>query len=427
MRPLDDDEIPDPPDSPGVAAWPWLLRARLILMILGTAVPLGLLARVDHAVFTWVAWPLRVVLAIAVALYVWHVGEPSALGRAAPPRLTWLFDRPSRHGGLRVYLLVLVGAWGTGGLVIVGSDASLAAIVIGGALLAAAPLIVASLTQANGLRGVGYGTGLTALDDLGREGVFAVLLLIAALVCLPIALLAGIDRVELWCVLVAGVLGAARVAGRLIHARAAFAGLETEQDQALAASEAEFDLRLRRLFQRLHDCRETGDVPMAVSLLDGFLAEDGYAYDQRMLYELGEWHWPRLVLEHARGMVARRLAERNVRSAWAMVLEQAPTETEFLPASLADLAQLAEAAAGPGERRAGLAMVRRADRLETVASDDARRARIWLAAAECAWAEGDASATRVWLGRAQTRFPDALAEAERARRVETLRRALESS
>ena len=70
---------------------------------------------------------------------------------------------------------------------------------------------------------------------------------------------------------------------------------------------------------------------------------------------------------------------------------------------------------------------RRADRLETVASDDVRRARIWLAAAECAWAEGDASATRVWLGRAQTRFPDALAEAERARRVETLRRALESS
>lgn len=426
MRPLAEDEIPEGPEAAALIGRPWLLRPRLLAVVFVGGSLLALLARVEHALAARFALPARLLLALLVATCLWHVAEHSLLGRPAPPRLRWLVDAPGRLGGLRLYLVLVLSAWMLAAALgerIGMAPASLGLCV---AFLLAAPWISLSLVQSGGARRPGFGEALSVQGDLGVPGVAGSLLLALALTALPWALLTDLASFPGWWVLTAAALLAARKAGQAFATRSTFLGLQTEADVAYEADEAVFRRRLDRLFQRLHQCRETGDVPQAVQLLEAFLAEDGFLTDQRLLHELDQWRWPRLRREHARNVANRLLAARKERAAWALVLEQDPEATEFLPASLDDLARLAETAAGPGERRAVLAMVRRLDRAHAVPADDVRLARVWLAAAEMALAEGEASPARVWLGRAETRFPRQLEEAERRVRRDALRAALAS-
>lgn len=422
MRPLADDEIPAGPD--GASKRPWLLRSRLLVLVFGAPSLLALLARVEQQTAARLVLPLRGLLAFGLALYLWHLVEHSLLGRASPPRLRWLLDAPSRHAGLRLHGGLVIGGW----LLTWATAERFGPLPAGFATLIAftlaAPWISLSLVQSGGARRPGFGEALAVQSDLGGPGVASSLLLALALTTLPLALVTGLASLPAWWALTAAVLLAGRLAGRAMETRSAFLGIRTDADAAFEEAEAAFRRRLDRLFQRLHFCRETGDVAQAVGLLEAFLAEDDHVEDQRMLHELERWRWPRLRLEHARNVAGRLLAARRERAAWALVMEQAPTRSAFLPASLDDLARLAESAAGPGERRAVLAMVRRVDRASGPSGDDVRFARVWLAAAEAALAEGEASPARVWLGRAETRFPRQLEEAGRRARRDALRRAL---
>ena len=420
MRALADDEFPDGPE---VAAdrRPWLLRPRLLAFVVVVGTLLALLPRVDHPIFRWVALPAQAGLALLVAIYLWHLTEHSLLGRPAPPRLRWLADPPGLHPGLWLWLTLVAAAWGAAALAATRLDTLAWTGGLALVLTIVSPWLCLSLVQSGGVRRPGFGEALSVLDELGGPGIVGALLLAAALAGLGAALVSGVADPVTWWALAAGTLLAGRVAGQRFETRAIFVGVQTDEDVALEADEAAFQARLDRLLQRFHFCRETGDVPQAVRLLEAFLAEDDHVHDQRMLHELGQWRWPRLVLEHARNVVARLLAEHKERAAWALVMEQAPLDSMFLPASLDDLALLAETAASPGERRAAIAMVRRADR---AAADDERLARVWLAAAEVALAEGETSPARVWLGRAETRYPRQLAAAGRRARCEAVRKAL---
>jgi hypothetical protein len=420
VRALADDEFPEGPEA-AADRRPWLLRPRLVAVVVVAGALLALLARVDHPVFRWGALPAQAAVALLLAIYLWHVTEHSLLGRPAPPRLRWLVDAPGRHPGLSLWLVIVGGAWGAAALVAPRVETLALAGGLGLVFLLATPWLCLTLVQTGGVRRPGLGEALSVLDDLGGPGIVGSLLLVAALAGLGAGLVTGLDSVAIWWALAAGVLLAGRRAGRLFETRAVFLGVQTEEDLEQEADEAAFRARVDRLLQRFHYCRETGDVPQAVRLLEAFLAEDEFVHDQRMLHELGQWRWPRLVLEHARNVASRLLAGGKERAAWALVMEQVPLDTGFLPASLDDLAQLAETAASPGERRAVMAMVRRVDRN---AGDDERLARVWLAAAEVALAEGEASPARVWLGRAETRYPRQLGSADRRARREALRRAL---
>lgn len=424
MRPLSDDEIPEGPESAFAAGRPWLLRPRLLALVFGVGSLLALLARIDGGLPARFALPVRLLLGIGLAVYCWHLVEHSLLGRATPPRLRWLVDAPGRHGGLRLYLVLVVSGWLLAAAAADRFGLAPAAVGLGVGFLVAAPWINLSLVQSGGARRAGFGEALSVQGELGAPGAFGSVLLAAALTALPAALYADLAALPAWWALTASVLLAARLAGRAFETRSAFLGLQTEADVAFEADEAAFRRRMDRLFQRLHFCRETGDVEQAVRVLEAFLAEDAFLQDQRMLHELSNWRWPRLRLEHVRNMTGRLLAARKERAAWALVMEQTPSESAFLPASLDDLARLAETAAGPGERRAVLAMVRRTDRASGTAAEDVRFARLWLAAAEVALAEGEASPARVWLGRAETRFPRQLEEDGRRSRRDALRRAL---